>query len=1033
MLKRYEELITFFLIACMMSIYAAKSVADRPPELFSDLSLPSQAKMPSHAHSVHNRTASVNINALDSDVLQLSLPDGTTVIAERDKLVGNQNGNFSWFGHILGEKFSKVLLTLHNGVISGKVKIDETVFEVTYIGDGAYAIYESMVQPQHTDPIPVSETGVEMIDFESATEDGAQPETEGAVTLAAGNTIVDLLVVYTEKSRLQWGKATLESRIASAVADANLAYFNSGINKELNVVHMGEVKYYQETGSISTSLYDVTNSDNIIDEVHDWRNAYGADLVAFITEDYSGGSCGGIAWVMQNNSTGFNTHGYSVTDGNCLTYQVLAHEIGHNDGNAHDRDNSNVSGVFDYSYGYRRCNDGSNTSPFIRTIMSYSNNCSGSDIDYFSNPNVFYSGVGTGVDNSEDNARSMELTKDTVAAFRATVSTPISIPAAPDTLTAVAASSSQIDLNWNYAPSNQNGFKIDRSLDSGVTWSYLATVSANQNSYSDTGLNELTSYRYRVYAFNHAGYSADSNEDEDATGAINNPPDAYFTSNCTDLSCTFSDNNSSDSDGTIVSYSWDFGDGKSSNVANPAQHTYASGGSYLVTLEVTDDGGATGSITKTIGVTNPTNVAPIAAFIVNCTYLGCDFNASTSSDDGSIVNYSWNFGDGNTGSGMNVGHNYANAGDITVTLIVTDNDGAPDDTTGTATPTNPPNFLNADINTVKGSVTGSYLDTQSANGIYQSLLEGQSGGRPSNRYDWGEHVWRLDLTDGNNVFNVKAYVDFATGDQDTGFDFYWSTSLNGPWNNFLLTVNASVLTEYSTNLPATGTVYIRVVDNDTTRGNLAYSTIHIDHMYIDGGTPVTTPPTQARIPAPENTAIGMNINTTLSWSAGADADSHDVYFGIDGESLGGQGNQTGTTFTPVLAVGTTYIWRIDEVNANGTTVGAIWSFTTSSSEGPTELLVDSITLSTVSAGRGQKKGHATVVVRDDFGNLISNGNVQGTFTGTYKEPGDGITNAMGSASIETADTAKKGIAFTYCVNNITHDSLTYSGQVCETY
>jgi hypothetical protein len=71
--------------------------------------------------------------------------------------------------------------------------------------------------------------------------------------------------------------------------------------------------------------------------------------------------------------------------------------------------------------------------------------------------------------------------------------------------------------------------------------------------------------------------------------------------------------------------------------------------------------------------------------------------------------------------------------------------------------------------------------------------------------------------------------------------------------------------------------------------------------------------------------------TDLSWTAGAAATSHDVYFGTDStpDSTEFKGNQTTTTFDPgTLAYSTTYYWRIDEKNSIGTTTGDVWSFTT---------------------------------------------------------------------------------------------------------
>jgi PKD repeat protein len=88
-------------------------------------------------------------------------------------------------------------------------------------------------------------------------------------------------------------------------------------------------------------------------------------------------------------------------------------------------------------------------------------------------------------------------------------------------------------------------------------------------------------------------------------GSTNAPPVADFTSNCTNLNCTFDASGSHDPDGSIASYAWDFGDGNTGTGASPS-HSYATGGTYHVHLTVTDNGGATGSITKDVTPSLPT-------------------------------------------------------------------------------------------------------------------------------------------------------------------------------------------------------------------------------------------------------------------------------------------------------------------------------------------------------------------------------------------------------------------------------------------
>jgi galactose oxidase-like protein/fibronectin type III domain protein/Kelch motif protein len=83
-------------------------------------------------------------------------------------------------------------------------------------------------------------------------------------------------------------------------------------------------------------------------------------------------------------------------------------------------------------------------------------------------------------------------------------------PAAPTNLIALAISPSQVDLSWTDNSNNETGFKIERSTD-GTTFTQVATVGANVTTYSDTGLAALTTYYYRVRAYNSGGNSAYSN------------------------------------------------------------------------------------------------------------------------------------------------------------------------------------------------------------------------------------------------------------------------------------------------------------------------------------------------------------------------------------------------------------------------------------------------------------------------------------------------------------------------------------------
>ena len=163
-------------------------------------------------------------------------------------------------------------------------------------------------------------------------------------------------------------------------------------------------------------------------------------------------------------------------------------------------------------------------------------------------------------------------------------------------------------------------------------------------------------------------------------------PVAVFTWTVNGLAVTFDAALCSDSDGCIVSYHWEFGDGDTGAGPTPT-HTYHTSAprSYSVALTVEDDDGATASVSHAINITPPAepspapNANPVAVFSWSVDGLTVDFDAGLSYDAGGwIVSYQWRFGDGNTGVGVAPTHTYDTtaAATYSVTLTVEDDDGA---------------------------------------------------------------------------------------------------------------------------------------------------------------------------------------------------------------------------------------------------------------------------------------------------------------------------------------------------------------------
>jgi PKD repeat protein len=133
---------------------------------------------------------------------------------------------------------------------------------------------------------------------------------------------------------------------------------------------------------------------------------------------------------------------------------------------------------------------------------------------------------------------------------------------------------------------------------------------------------------------------------------------------------------SADPDGIIASYSWNFGDGKTGSGVKPS-HVYTENGVYSVTLTVTDNNGAQSSASTTVSVDNvppSVNAGLDKNGIVGESLIFSGFYT----DPGSVDTHTlqWSFGDGSTSSSITSTHAYTSAGQYTVSLTVTDDDGA---------------------------------------------------------------------------------------------------------------------------------------------------------------------------------------------------------------------------------------------------------------------------------------------------------------------------------------------------------------------
>jgi len=256
----------------------------------------------------------------------------------------------------------------------------------------------------------------------------AAQATAGATPATA--TTVDVLLAYTpgEVSRLGSTSAVV-TRMNYLVAVANKAYADSRVNYRIRLAGTMAVNY-PDTGPNSQVLDDMTNTSpsGPLAGLRARRAALGADLVNLIrpfTKTGQGGFCG-LGYLIGQNESAFTTqsapYGYSTAgDGEdpATNYYcedtTLAHELGHNMGLAHDKDDATAPGAYSYAYGWRQ----TLTKGSFSTIMAYSTG-SQQPVPYFANPNItLCNGNRCGDPTTANQTLVLNQTMPIVAAFKA--------------------------------------------------------------------------------------------------------------------------------------------------------------------------------------------------------------------------------------------------------------------------------------------------------------------------------------------------------------------------------------------------------------------------------------------------------------------------------------------------------------------------------------------------------------------------------------------------------------------------------------
>jgi PKD repeat protein len=345
--------------------------------------------------------------ALGASVLRIQLPNGKTVDLDNRDIDHRNASDLAWFGEVSGNEDSDVSLTLKNGLVFGRLRDGDDVFELSSDLDGALTIEQIDINT-----MPTCDTDAEHI---VSSGDVATSAEQPLAAEGDAGTMIDLLVVYSTDALAAAGSvAQMEATAQAAVDAANSAFVNSNMSARYRLVHTAAANH-TTLGSTGNDLDWVTNDAGVAA----LRNQYGADMVTILVDTPN--SCG-TAWVQRSPGPGFEGYAFAATDVDCAVGNLtFAHEHGHNMGFEHNPDNSSVGSdpnSASYPWSFAHHVDGS-----YRTVMSYSNPCSSgcARVTQYSNPTVSYAGVPTGIADTRDNAYTGDLTAPIVRDFRAPV------------------------------------------------------------------------------------------------------------------------------------------------------------------------------------------------------------------------------------------------------------------------------------------------------------------------------------------------------------------------------------------------------------------------------------------------------------------------------------------------------------------------------------------------------------------------------------------------------------------------------------
>ena len=338
---------------------------------------------------------------------------------------------------------------------------------------------------------------------------------------------------------------------------------------------------------------------------------------------------------------------------------------------------------------------------------------------------------------------------------------------------------------------------------------------------------------------------------------------------------------------------------------------------------------------------------------------------------------------------------------------------------------------------VSGTIQNDYNATNATDDSYQILSEIESGGKPSNRHTYLEHIWSFDITGNTLELHAEAFHS-ANGEGD---DFILSGSFDGQNYTDLITVTKTAddnnIQSAGIDGEATGTYFVKVVDADQSRGNRNIDTFSMDYLaisYFQGDAP-NQAPTWTNVPG--NQSVNEEVEVSFGVT-GTDPEGDNLTITFDQEAIPDgftfTDNGDGTAdfaWTPAQGDEGDYTATFTLSDGELTDVATVPIQVTVPGQDPI-MFVDDITL-TPAIKRDKTRAIGVVTIFDTDSNPVENALVSITWSGLRSGDDEGVTDNQGQIEFATTDVRRANGYFILTVNDVVLNGWTYdAGQNVET-